>query len=270
MNTIKVNLLLVVTIILASCNTSDKAKNDNSKTKERTQIKTLNDTITNLKSGIENLKYEITSLKSEIDILNNKHSFHSKENYEEIVAKAKEDDVRLIEVLSWRFHISEENHISRSLINNWHKLDTVEMMTYRKKEFLTSFFSDSNLDLITYLLSKNNLYESSKMNLYVNALVDSYQDVDSKFLEELYNLAEEVNDNENIDEIETLLRSVATTDDSDFYKFQSRQATSFSPTFMLYSFWARRHHENNEEIVYDVLRQIQTRMDTIYGEAIYN
>ena len=102
------------------------------------------------------------------------------------------------------------------------------------------------------------------MNLYVNALVDSYQDVDSKFLEELYNLAE-VNDYENRGEIGTLLRSVATTDDSDFYKFQSRQATSFTPNFMLYSFWARRHHENNEEIVYDVLRQIQTRMDTIYG-----
>lgn len=267
MKIIKFVTLLTLAIVVFSCDTSNKTKSDNLVDKQLTQIKVLYDTIDNLKSGIENLQEEISSLKSELDILNVKSNFHSEENYEKIASKVNDKDLHLIKVLNWKFHLSEENHIVRSTINNWHKLKDDDKVNYKTKEFLNSFFTDSNLNLITYFLSKNNLYESSKTNLLVNSLIESYTETDSDFLDEMYNFAEEglyINRNE----IKTLLSNVKKFDETDFGEYQNNQP-SYGANVSLYSFWARRHHENNKEIVYRVLKEIQTRMDTIYGEAMY-
>ncbi|TPN85859.1 hypothetical protein [Aquimarina algicola] len=165
------------------------------------------------------------------------------------------------------FDLSEENNVLRSLTNNWFNLKQTHPFdkdNWRDADFMDSFFSEDIIDVIVSELHKNDIYKKSRINLYLDALIKTYNTIDKAadyyLLEELYDLSENgyFNKEKEINELLDQLNSL----DEDIYQTKFKDYVSgMNGYFNLYSFWARRHKENNIDVVYRILKNIQVGMN---------
>ncbi|WP_108869307.1 hypothetical protein [Aquimarina aquimarini] len=266
----KVFSLLIFVILFVSCNDTDKTESKQTNDKNITNdvvefndITLLNDKVSTLNSELNLLKTELEDIKKRQE----KDDSHTELYYKNVILRnIDKDTVELIRQVNHGFHLSEQNDILRSFTNNKSSFDNSFLANekWRDAGFIDSFFSEDVINMIVYLFYKNNTYESSRLNLYVNSLIETYETIDQKdkiVLEELYKLSE-IGYFEKEKEINQLLHNLNDLN-KDIYESEFDDYVSgMTGVFNVYSFWARRYNEKNDEIVYEVLKKIQNKMRT--------
>lgn len=265
-------LYLFLTLFILTFSTSCK-KNQNEQDQHKTKL--LKDSITSLQSEISTLKSELKTLKKKVDDFNNfNNNDLSKKKYREIENKINKDTLELIRQVKYTFHLSEYNDIMRSLTNNWEGIDGQTFLSspkWRSSTFMNSFFSEQIIDLITIYLKKNNLYKTSKTNVLIDALIDTYETIDQnddELLEELYRLSE-IGYNKKNEEIRNVLEQLPDLDKDIFENEFENYVSGMYTDFTLYSFWARRKNEQNKKETYQILKKIQLKMNETSGNNGY-
>lgn len=141
----------------------------------------------------------------------------------------------------------------------------------RSSENIKDFFSDDTIDLITSFFINNRYYKTSGAEYFVEALLLAYENLPgdkNQTLTELYNgFAEEgywfLNSKNELKEkivSSEVLRYLSENKYSSyiFTEEYEKERDDFIPN--IYSFWARRHHEGNKEIVYDILKKVNDKI----------
>lgn len=258
-----IRLILILTIL--SCKT------------ENTDTKKLQDEIAKLKDSIVLLQKNISmSNIEEVTEVNQTESTEIKDYddtpFEEAYNKIKSDidTVNLLKQTKRIFILSEYNDIMRTLTNNWDGLKGEYFLSnrgWRSNSFLKGLLTDKGSNILIDYLKRNNTYKSSKTNYYVDGLIDAYNtinDEDHLLLEELHEISLD-GYHKNKEEINNLLDRLNKLEENIFKtKFKDYASGMDDNGFILYSFWARRHNEGNKEVIYKILKNVQTKMnDTI-------
>lgn len=255
-----IRLLLVLTIL--SCKT------------ENTDTKKLQDEIAKLKDSIVLLQKNIlTSNIEEVTEVNQTESTEIKDYddtpFEEAYNKIKSDidTINLLSQTKRIFILSEYNDIMRTLTNNWDGLEGEYFLSnrgWRSNSFLKGLLTDKGSNILIDYLKRNNTYKSSKTNYYVDGLINAYNtinDEDHLLLEELHEISLD-GYHKNKEEINNLLDRLNELEENIFKtKFKDYASGMDDNGFILYSFWARRHNEGNKEVIYKILKNVQTKMN---------
>ncbi len=229
--------------------------------------------IIKMKQDIDSLNNKISTLEKKLKILieekvsNSSTNNSLSESYfnNVIIANISKSTLTKVTQANHHFHLSDQNDIMRTLTNNLNELKELGWLSnsVRSRDYINNFFTEDVINMIVYILYKNNTYETSRTNIYVNSLIETYDTIsedDYQLLERLYDLAS-IGYHEKSDEIENLLIELNDLDEDIFETQFNDYVTGMSGKFNLYSFWARRHKENNKEAVYKVLKKIQVKMN---------
>jgi len=148
-------------------------------------------------------------------------------------------------------------------LNNSHGiLDKIKMVRYNSRDLEDAF---NNYSPLVYAFISNKMYFDSNLNLLVDALIKSYDDIDA--------LDPDMNALENIYDImassrkypmvyfpkikpyvsPAALQLIKKNADRNGESLYSTQLT----TVWIYSFWARRNKERNIGVTYDILVKIK-------------
>lgn len=252
--------LILVTFILNSCD----------KTAEHKATKK----IVHLEKKLATLAQEKTKLDSAIAVIDIQLENQTKTLAEDYVSKAYAKNIVTINLeklnkvdhLKYLFNLSKENTILRSLTNNWkaYLIGTTEAkllgVKNRSPKEITAFFNDDMLTSIVRILKENKTYQASKSAIYIESLLNVYENFeahDYALLDQLYNLSVP-NYSEKKAAIGDLLNKLK-KDTEDIYKTKFPEyKTGMTGYFNVYSFWARRHNEGNMKVVYTVMKKIHT------------
>ncbi len=193
---------------------------------------------------------------------NGKYFFDYKKIINAIYNKLELDKVDFLTSLYFNYNIFHSEYYSQdketSFLNYiWTNFD-------RSPENIYNFFnneseSETIKDKIYSLFSNNAIYTDSGIKNYVEGLLLAYEENSSEDrLSEIYNQTkgDEYYEKPFIDTITSeqmkmfLSNATKPTDNSISYR-----------AFQLYSFWGRRYHENNQEIVYQLIKEFHQNME---------
>lgn len=251
---------ILVTFILNSCD----------KTAEHKATKK----IVHLEKKLETLEQEKNKLDSAIATIDIQLENQTKTLAEDYVSKAYVKNIVTINLeklskidhLKYLFNLSKKNTILRSLTNNWkaYLIGTTEAnllgVKNRNSKEIAAFFNDDMVTSIIRLLKENKTYQASKSAIYIQSLLNVYENFephDYVLLNQLYNLSTP-NYSDKEAAINSLLNKLK-KDTEDIYKTKFPEyTTSMTGYFNVYSFWARRHHEGNMKVVYAVMKKVHT------------
>ncbi|WP_452222100.1 hypothetical protein [Lacinutrix salivirga] len=120
------------------------------------------------------------------------------------------------------------------------------------------YLFDQNKAYAYVLLKTRNSYKASGFERTVKILLKSYEEI--------------ANDKELLKELNARSNSVGVLSDTIYSKIESQEMKALisgfrdsdfvSYTHWVYSFWARRHKENNAEIVYRIIKEFDNEMST--------
>lgn len=290
MQQMKMKIFNLVTIMfflsLLSCNT-EETKQLNDKITQLNLIKynqeqlidslnskrfLLEDKKESLEGFIENSCIEKEQLKqltnkewhflgSRADVL--KYICYSLELYENHFVKGLE-----YSVLSFLPQVKEEDEYDSTDINSF--LSYQLSLFDRSSENIKDFFSDDTIDLITSVFIDNRYYKTSGTEYFVKALLLAYENLPrdkNQILTELYNgfneegywfLDSRKDFKEKVVSSEVLNHLSKSSYSSYGAEYYEEERDGFIPN--IYSFWARRHHEGNKEIVYEILKKANDKI----------
>lgn len=138
----------------------------------------------------------------------------------------------------------------------------------RSSKNIENFFTESTISLITSFFKNNSYYKDSGTQYFVEALLLAYENLpnDNQILNQLYTGFE----NEGywfLDDEEELKNKIANKKVINYLKNNNYSTYEYAEEYgyeyfipMVYSFWSRRHSENNKEIVYKILQKINNQL----------
>lgn len=131
----------------------------------------------------------------------------------------------------------------------------------RSPENIKNFFTSDILQPVYSYFKDNTLYEDSGMHSIAKAFLVSYQEIkdedhllDNLYLKLIENKGYNFTTNMASEEVKLIL------DDENYTAYNTSYSSLESRIFITYSFWARRHHEGNKEIVYKLLKELHNNL----------
>jgi len=250
--------LILLIFIITSCNKSKEA---------------------DLRHQIQVLKEEKKALSKKVYELNNKTS-----RYEIRAEKKLNDQINIsqffINTFLESFNFKEQifgTAMANSLPRKFDLTDSSDTEDYenwgkfyfniyfynnfsRDPENLKEVFSDDLIDLISNYFANNSNYKDARIYNVVKALLYAYDELEGyELMEDFYY---ELKNNDGMDYVEELSSEVV--EDVLYCDYEEEDCFYSFDSFYVYSFWARRYHEGNEEVVYAILKKLH---ESISGET---
>ncbi len=153
-----------------------------------------------------------------------------------------------------------ENSISRHILidsDYWIGSDFIKHFN-RSTEFITEYFGNAEIALITNLLEENDLYFKAGIDIMVEGLLTAYDE----FNRNPQLLAKAIQCKDNYEEYHELLESMYSKKE-DLLTQMLGCNKNHNSLFMIYSFWVRRHHEGNSEVIYSLLKNVHSRISKV-------
>ncbi len=259
-------LLVLVFLVLVSC-TDKKVNQDN------TRIALLKEEITAQKTENDSLAKKEQAIKNHIDSLENSSldkavvtSFLKPDKQfvintdDNTLIKTAFDDIfddsscfwySLQGSFLWHYRANDEVDVKDDISNinhlfYWHKRDEASIKT---------FFTKQKLELIYALFNNSNYYNETGLKNVIESLLLAYEEIgtNDKILEEIYKKSL---DDEEVEIIKKIVSkkilALKANEDCDYNPFYNKAGGLNA--FRAYKFWGRRYHENNREIVYQLLK----------------
>lgn len=131
----------------------------------------------------------------------------------------------------------------------------------RSPENIRNFLSEKNKKFILSFFKKNNLYINSGLKDLVKCLLISYKDIghNKDLLEKLHKRSESIGvlgDKKYLELASPDVKKLLSANNFDDPIVDERTRYTW-----VYSFWVRRNHENNSEVVYQLIKEIDEYMD---------
>ncbi|WP_146052812.1 hypothetical protein [Aquimarina sp. I32.4] len=134
----------------------------------------------------------------------------------------------------------------------------------RTPEHIKNFLSRDQKEFMYDLFKENTIFQDTGLQLFTKALLVSYQETidQQQRLSQLYNIASDSNDHNAWDKSLQIADSLASERIQEIiskYNVKSNGEDMYVDMshlqFYIYSFWARRYHEGNAQVVYEVLKE---------------
>jgi len=265
-----IHIISILSLLLFSCNTENQIIEI-----DTSEIDLLEDQIKNQKSEEKKLLTELDDVKAQLDSAkkNSKdleNNFINESYYNNVVLlnNILNNSQERISNLGKVFNLKEPRDVLTILTNHWgnpeHESGIYSLIEgeYRATKFLNAFFDEKNIDFIISILNKDNIYKNSRLDLYTHSLLEAYEKMgenDHALLDELYNLSKN-GYFKNEEEINTLLNKVNNLDEDIYETSFKNYVSGMNGFFNIYSFWARRQQEGNSEVVYTIMKKIDTKL----------
>lgn len=268
----KTILLFILLINLASCKKETKQSNQeiivlenellSVKKEHKIRLEYYEQATQSLDSIQKEKAHYIYKHRVSAYLKNGKYFFDYKKIINAIYNKLELDKVDFLTSLYFNYNIFHSEYYSQDketpfLNYIWTNFD-------RSPDNIYSLFnnqseSETIKDRIYSLFSNNTIYTDSGIKNYVEGLLLAYEENSSEDrLSEIYNQTkgDEYYEKPFIDSITSeqmkmfLSNATKPTDNSISYR-----------AFQLYSFWGRRYHEHNQEIVYQLIKEFHQNME---------
>lgn len=151
-----------------------------------------------------------------------------------------------------------ENYYSNSINLDHYWIGRTMLKEFRREsDFISAYFGNDEINTIIKLLKEDNTYFNAGIHIMVEGLLLAY--------DELHNQTDFLNKTKDARADEKAYHKLIETAYSPEVKKLTVLLTDdhepcYNKLFIIYSFWARRHYENNAEIAYKILKQVHSRM----------
>lgn len=138
----------------------------------------------------------------------------------------------------------------------WRRLD-------RSPENIDLFLNEKNKEFIYSLLKKNNIYENSGLKELVKSLLISYNDLNSNIIYSKNEQSGKItcSDDTNIIVENTNIKIKKLLSENTMYVGGTAIMSEFYKYYWVYSFWERRSNEDNLEVVYKLITELNNEME---------
>lgn len=130
----------------------------------------------------------------------------------------------------------------------------------RSADILEDFFKAENKRDVYLLFGNNTLYRDTGIQAMVIAMVEAHQELEDKesLLSDFYRNA----DNAGFDYFNNIASNKVKEllSDENYSNYDNSWSDLDRRVFYVYSFWARRNHEENSEIVYKLLKELHENL----------
>lgn len=149
--------------------------------------------------------------------------------------------------IKWESDFESDAPLFEEFKHLWNNID-------RSAERIASLYTENDKKFVYSLFSQNNYYKTSGMQCVVEALLLAHKDLEGQ--EEVVQSIYENAVSEEFGLIDALIDAIKSEETTAFYADKNYNDEYFMASqceFYVYTFWARRQHEGNSDIIYSII-----------------